>query len=348
MTVKVLAFDGGGVVSLFSLWMIERIQQERPDFLTAVDVFAGTSSGGICSLLLAGSESREDGLAKAIDFWFENPISISLARTAAALSGCVSMYSNASVKKLLRPLLGSQTLGDLKRRGERVVVPAFDLEGPGPGGDPTWKPKVFHNLGADDEPDLAELAFDVALRTSAAPVFFPVVDGYVDGGLFANNPSLCAVAQVMAKPLSAARRNRGVAAADVRLLSVGTGRESSFLKVVNAPWGYRQWLLDPRRPLALVEAFFEAGMLAVDYQCATVLEDGFFRLNPPLADAGLAGLDLEDNFVAREHPLFATIRDRLRQAVAPDSRPGWLGDAIDWLERVGWVKPRDRSAESAP
>ncbi len=154
----------------------------------------------------------------------------------------------------------------------------------------------------------------------------------------------------MAKPLPESRRNRGVAAADVRLLSVGTGVESSFLKVKNAPWGWRQWMLDPRRPLALVEAFFEAGMLAVDYQCSTFLGEGFCRLNPPLrAEAEeVLELGLEDTFVAREHPTFSKLRDRLRQALESQRRERWLHDAVDWLERTGWVKPRDRSAGSAP
>jgi patatin-like phospholipase/acyl hydrolase len=36
------------------------------------------------------------------------------------------------------------------------------------------------------------------MRTSAAPTIFPVYNGYVDGGICANNPSVLAVSKVMA------------------------------------------------------------------------------------------------------------------------------------------------------
>ncbi len=60
------------------------------------------------------------------------------------------------------------------------------------------------------------LASDAAMRTSAAPTFFPVHQGYVDGAVFATNPSLMALARVFESYPHLSRRN-------VSVLSMGCG-----------------------------------------------------------------------------------------------------------------------------
>jgi patatin-like phospholipase/acyl hydrolase len=57
---------------------------------------------------------------------------------------------------------------------------------------------------------------EAALRTSAAPTFFPLHCGYTDGAIYANNPSLVGVAKIKAHFPRLKTMN-------IRVLSIGTG-----------------------------------------------------------------------------------------------------------------------------
>ena len=69
-------------------------------------------------------------------------------------------------------------------------------------------------------------------RSTAAPVYFPVQDGYIDGGVFANNPSLCAMTRALANIPQ-------ISAKDVCVLSLGTGVRPMRIDVPKGPtpWG---------------------------------------------------------------------------------------------------------------
>eukprot|EP00349_Pseudokeronopsis_sp_Brazil_P011788 CAMPEP_0202976948 /NCGR_PEP_ID=MMETSP1396-20130829/81970_1 /ASSEMBLY_ACC=CAM_ASM_000872 /TAXON_ID= /ORGANISM="Pseudokeronopsis sp., Strain Brazil" /LENGTH=195 /DNA_ID=CAMNT_0049715181 /DNA_START=64 /DNA_END=648 /DNA_ORIENTATION=+ len=66
------------------------------------------------------------------------------------------------------------------------------------------------------EPDNDLLVWDAAMRTSAAPTYFPVFHGYTDGGVVANNPSILAVSKAMAHYPHVTPKN-------VAVLSIGAG-----------------------------------------------------------------------------------------------------------------------------
>ena len=100
----------------------------------------------------------------------------------------------------------------------------------------TWKPKLFHNYPGPNN-DRKSLAVDVALYTSAAPTYFPSVDGYIDGGVYANNPAMCALAQTRD-----GRYSPTPPIDEVLLLSLGTGTSLQYIKGKSHDWGYAQWV----------------------------------------------------------------------------------------------------------
>ena len=124
-----------------------------------------------------------------------------------------------------------------------VVIPAFDLDSGVVTGEGvrSWKAKFFQNFESDPG-DRDELVVDVAMRTSAAPTFFPMYQGYVDGGVVANNPSMCALAQALDPRAAAARQ-----VADVTLLSVGTGLNPHYVQRLRPRLGPAPVGAQPRR-----------------------------------------------------------------------------------------------------
>jgi len=142
-------------------------------------------------------------------------------------------YDIKPLRRELKRLFGDTTLGQLKKR---VLISAFDLDDEKP--DPakrTWKPKLFHNFPGPNN-DRAFLSADVGLYTCAAPTYFPSVDGFTDGGVYASNPAMCALAQTQDS------RYLPPSIDDVLLLSIGTGTSLQYIKGKSHDWGYAQWV----------------------------------------------------------------------------------------------------------
>lgn len=266
MTFRILSLDGGGIRGIFSMALLERIVEEVPQLMEKIDMFAGASTGGIIALGLADGYSPAEGVelyrrfGKEVfrDDRFDNLLDL------GKLVG--ADYSTRPLKRVLRETYRSETLEDLRRKGYFVLIPTFDLDAVKKDVR-SWKPKFFHNFPGNDS-DGAELLVDVALRTSAAPSYFPVYQGYIDGGVVANNPSMAALAQAL---------NEGHTQDEIRILSLGTGRVPQYIRGKNLDWGYAQWA----KPL--IPIMFEGSMGVASYQCQTILgKRGYHRLDPRL------------------------------------------------------------------
>lgn len=308
---RILSFDGGGIRGLVSAILLQRIGEalESDSWLFKADLLAGTSTGALLALGLAKGLSpaglralyEERGKEIFDDSWLDDLTDIGKIAGAD--------YGSEKLERILRETLGESTrLMDL---GRRVLVPTFDLDNEDPDpGKRRWKPKIFHNFPGRDS-DGATLAWKVAMYTTAAPTYFPSYEGYVDGGVFANNPSMCALAQVQDR-----RWAERPALDDVVLLSIGTGSSLVFIRGKSLDWGYAQWA----RPL--VEVMFEAVSDIARYQCEQLLGERFRRLAPVFPAGETYPLDAVEK-----------IPD-LAEFAASDRID--IGPTVDWIRRV-WL-----------
>lgn len=267
MSYRILSFDGGGVRGILAARMLGGLVERVPRMLNDVALFAGTSTGALIALGLA------HGLGpRAIEHIYREH-SATIFSSRGPLDAMTpdellrAKYDNAGLRVALEQHFGAQTrLGDL--RGQ-VLVPTFRLDRRR-AGQPGWAPKIYHNVPTElpwrDQPDLDALVVDVALETSAAPTYLPSYQGAIDGGVFANNPSMCALAKAV---------NIGTPLANVRLLALGTGALPRHVEG-SPDWGLVQW--GPK----MLDLLMSGVAGVADYQCRQLLWDRYMRIDPVL------------------------------------------------------------------
>lgn len=280
---RILSLDGGGIRGLLTCRLLEKLELAMPGVLSKFDLIAGTSSGALPALGLANGLTANKMAAifqkgyKAIfrDNFIDN-----------ILDGYIlwgAQYANDGLYTMLYDIFQEKTLADLLPR--KVLIPTIDLDNNPNPGTPTkhrhWKSKFFHNFPGDDS-DGHERIVDVALRSTAAPVYFPIYEGYVDGGLAANNPSMCALVQA----LDYIEQDQSLN--DILLLSIGAGRNLKYISENQGDWGALQWAYQrkngtrPAIKMPLLELMFDSNIGLVDYQCRKLLRKTYHRLDPIL------------------------------------------------------------------
>lgn len=296
---RILSIDGGGVRGVYAATLLDRLAAALPSFLDHIDLVAGTSTGGIIALGLANDLTPSD-LVKLYRDNARNIFDDSWLDDLKDLGGLYGAdYDNEKLRDVLKGVFGKKKLASL---GKRVLVPAFDLDsGKVRGKVRMWKPKFFHNFPGPDS-DGRELVVDVAMRTSAAPTYFPSYQGYIDGSVVAINPSMAALAQAMDDEAANQRLE------NIRLLSIGTGLNPSYVEGQDLDWGFAQWA----RPL--ITLMSDGVMGVADYQCAHLLDEHYHRLASVLPEA----IAIDD---------VSKIDDLIRYGKAED-----LKDTIAWLQ----------------
>lgn len=278
---KILSIDGGGIRGIFPIVFLANIEAERKaqgleDWQTYkhFDLICGTSTGGIIALGLAlGIPAQEiaDLYLRNADLIFskKKPLIRQLFRSA---------YSRANLESLIQQKFREANGGVDPRLIDcktNVCIPIYDLME----GRPSVLKSKYHPAFVRD---YHIPAYQAAIATSAAPTYFdPYSSSYidlngverpfqnkVDGGVFANNPTLNGIVEVQ----KAFDKNLE----DLAVLSLGTGHQKfcdagigerwSLLKRVlnlrlrqptcRVDYGFFYWIVKGRRK-RLIELFMQ-------------------------------------------------------------------------------------------
>jgi patatin-like phospholipase/acyl hydrolase len=249
---KILCIDGGGIRGIIPGQILvaleKKLQTKSGDpnarLASYFDFFAGTSTGGILTCIYL-CPSPDDPLhprfsaAEAVDLYVKNGhhiFDVSLFKRIESGNGTLDeKYDAAALEEHLKFYFGNLRLSQLLKP---CVIPSYDI-----------KRRESHFFGQQDFKMYGDgsdyLVRDVCRATSAAPTYFEtalihsmsqVSYPLVDGGVFANNPSLCAYSEV--------RNAEGSPSAkDMMIVSIGTGSENKPYEYAHAKnWGAVGWI----------------------------------------------------------------------------------------------------------
>lgn len=298
----ILSLDGGGVRYILHLVLLRRLFERFPQLEQRIRLVAGSSAGALVGASLAIRGFARTYTDMLSDQYASTVFASSWERNVYSAHGWyAAMYSNVPLRSVLESRYSEaacRQIGDLPiANGPNLLVTAFSVvrpdgaehggahnaQAPVPDDDASdagvpvleWCPRIYHTLDttstAHGHRDTALL--DAMLQTCAAPTYFPVHAGCVDGGVLANNPSMLA--------LTHAVRFGHTTMNDVRILSLGTGVYPSNLNVRGreADLGKSQWL--PH----LADMFMEANAEATAVNCSNLLGDGYCRVQMRLPEA---------------------------------------------------------------
>jgi patatin-like phospholipase/acyl hydrolase len=311
----IISCDGGGVKGYLSARMIDDLQSDC-DVVGTAGMFAGTSTGSIIALGLASGLSTSElvNFYGSKDLMAEvfTPYKVSFLKEGVSVSfpdpgknqhfnvlkgkmGDIfemllyPKYFGKTREAALRANMKDILLQDLKKK---VAIATFQINSNGGDTSFRWCPVLFHNLDGS----ITSIASDntvstisAAMCSSAAPTYFPPYqignNQYIDGGVYANNPSAFALAALLH---SGDLLQQGLSLDNVYMLSIGTGKtiknypfvdlKSNEGKIENIKWGALDWFIGLKNGSGtLLDVIMDGSSECEDFQSAMILNERYCR-----------------------------------------------------------------------
>ncbi|MFT3679092.1 MAG: patatin-like phospholipase family protein [Ferruginibacter sp.] len=314
--IRILSIDGGGIRGILPgtiLTYIEKQLQKKDKSQLKIgdyfDLVAGTSTGGILSCIYLCP--NENGTARysaadALDLYLNNGGDIFHTGLLENLSRGFGLfdekYSVKALERELKKFFGDNNLDEFIKP---CLITSYEIT--------ERNAHFFTSIDAKCDAMYNFKVHDVARATSAAPTYFEPASinslaqqqfSLIDGGLFANNPALCAYAEArkikFSEALKTTEKPDEPTAKDMVIVSIGTGsvkKPYHYKKFKNA--GELTWI-NP-----IIDILMSANAETVHYQVTQMYktlsggdEKNYYRLEPSLREA-FSEMDYagEDNLV---------------------------------------------------
>ncbi|MEM7551921.1 MAG: patatin-like phospholipase family protein [Bacteroidota bacterium] len=304
--VRILSLDGGGIrgiipgVILAALEKELKVKSGREDASISeyVDLVAGTSTGGILAGALLVPDEHDDSkprysASEAVNIYlnrgdeiFKTPLWKKVQSKAGVTD---EKYPAKELEEALSDYFGNTPLSKLLKP---VLISSYDIR--------NANPFFFKSHKARSDLNYNFELKDVARATSAAPTYFECARvksfknetfALIDGGVFVNNPSLCAYSEARAMTFGQLKGDdhpkagENPTAKDMLIISFGTASSTDYHSYDEAKdWGMIGWI----KPL--IGIMMSGVSETVDYQLKQIFDttdtpDHYIRIEPDLFDA---------------------------------------------------------------
>jgi patatin-like phospholipase/acyl hydrolase len=272
---RILSIDGGGMLGTYSAAILDAIEKHyKKPILGNFDLISGTSSGSIIAAALAVKKTPAEilgfftGNARRVFNYNRAGTAGDFFRTIWQLIGG-SKYSNKRLLEAYRALYGENTsMGSVKTC--YLCLTSFNVT--------RGRTTVFrtpHSRGALKHIDVP--LWKAVACSSAAMTYMPqyFMDnygencGYVDGGSWANNPTMVGLAETFKNFMD---KNNNI---KIKVVSVGSYSENLRSKRVYS--SLASWGTD------LLTLFFSGQVKSADYELKCILNDSrhdYVRFEP--------------------------------------------------------------------
>jgi len=294
--IRIISIDGGGIRGIIPAVILceieKRIQAVKGDDARLSDfvhLVAGTSTGGIiaCAMLMPDGSGRPSyTMDEVLDIYMERGQEIfsrSGRHKFRTLGGLTDeKYEATGLERALEEKFGDALLSQLLRP---CLITSYDIR---------YRKTVFFGSHKTDNGNNKGRDYQVrhvARATSAAPTYFeaanvPSVAGVhhalIDGGVFANNPAMCAYAEARGMSFDSVEKPTSK---DMFMLSIGTGTvKKEYPHAKAKDFGMVEWV----QPV--IDIMMSGNSETVSYQLQMLFEagsnpDGYIRMEPGLHNA---------------------------------------------------------------
>lgn len=272
---SILAVDGGGARGVYPAQLLARVEEATGRRVRdCFDLLAGTSTGAI----VAGAAAAGVPMESVVSL-FERHVQEIFPKPhlpALLVAALRSRYSRAPLDRVLQMHLPNLQLEEI---ATPLMITSADIA---TGGVHVFKSRYLRDLGEPYERDGKVPLKDAILASCAAPIYFDpkAIGPYLlaDGGLWANNPSIIATTEAVAKFKQEV--------SSIRILSLGTGH-TPHMYSPQGRWGF----LTGWGGLKLVAYTTGLQSQASTNMARLFLGDRFLRLDPEIENWELDDTD---------------------------------------------------------